>query len=95
MQVWDKADASLMDKCLASDVELIQPVLGHVFRGLDMCKDLVQKHYAKVSDTGCHAMLGVATIALSILFVSLQTLSCRTSCLLCVLPRGVHSSTRT
>ena len=48
VQIWDKADASLCDKCLADDVELFQPVLGHVFRGLQTCKDLVQKHYAKV-----------------------------------------------
>ena len=48
VQVWEKADASLMDKCLAPDVELIQPVLGHVFRDLDTCKNLVEKHYAKV-----------------------------------------------
>ena len=46
-KVWARADASLCDHCLAPDVVMNQPVLGRVYKGLDMIKDLVQNHYAK------------------------------------------------
>jgi len=47
-QVWAEADASLCDKCMAPNVVINQPVLGHVFKGLDKVKDLVENHYKKV-----------------------------------------------
>ena len=49
-QVWATADASLCDKCLAPDVVLNQPVLGHVYKGLDKVKYLVENLYKKA----CH-----------------------------------------
>ena len=47
-QVWATADASLCDKCMAPNVVINQPVLGHVFKGLEKVKDLVEHHYKKV-----------------------------------------------
>ncbi len=47
-QVWATADASMVDQCLAPDVTMVHAVLGHVYKGVDAFKALIQLAKARV-----------------------------------------------
>ena len=61
--MWAEADASLCDKCMAPNVVINQPVLGHVYKGLDKVKDLVENHYKKVCSLRASSSIAILLFA--------------------------------
>jgi len=47
-QVWATADASLVDRCLAPEVTMVHAILGHIYKGVDAFKALIQLAKARL-----------------------------------------------